>query len=105
MLDVTQIPTAVTPSAARVFQALVAAGHVLGERYAYFLRGGYHFRLAPDWTMALTPESAGRIRLEACRSGAPMATLWCLADDRERLAALVAEIAHEVHALAGARDV
>lgn len=97
----TAFTTAPPPSARQVCRALTAASAVLGERYAYWYAGAYHFRTEADgWTIAVTPEAADRIRIEACRGGQPMATLWCLVDDRARLAAIVAEMTDEVRAIA-----
>lgn len=100
MLDATRHDTAATPSDARVFQALVAVADELGERYAYWHKGAYHFTLALDgWTIALTPESADRFRIEACRFGVPTSTLWSFSDDLARLAAVVVGLAREVRVL------
>lgn len=88
------------PSDAKVFQALLLAGSVLGQRYAYWHRGRYHFTITEDWSIAISAESAGRLRVETCRRAAPMVTLWALADDTDRLAGLVAEMREAIGRLA-----
>lgn len=77
----------------------MAVAAELGERYAYWHRGAYHFSLVDEWTIALTPESADRFRIDACRGGAPRTTLWSFSDDLDRLAAVVVGLAREVRAL------
>lgn len=84
--------TAGTPSDTKVFQALLLIAGELGQRYAYWHRGRYHFAIDEDWTIALSADSAGRFRLDACRRTVPTSTLWTLADDADRLAGLVVEM-------------
>lgn len=72
----------------------------MGERYAYWHRGAYHFPCGVDgWTMALTPESADRFRIDACCHGVPRSTLWSFSDDLDRLAAVVVGLARDVRVL------
>lgn len=97
-MDATRHDTAATPSDARVFQALVAVAAELGERYTYWHRGSYHFSIVDGWTIAVTPESADRFRVEACRYGVPGSSLWSFSDDLARLAAVVVGLAREVRA-------
>lgn len=85
-----------TPSDGEVFQALLAVGTVLGRRYAYWHAGAYHFVLADNWTLAMSPEPAGRFRLETCFRGDVRATFWSLSSDRERLASIAARMEAEV---------
>lgn len=84
--------TAGKPSDARVFQALLLISGELGQRYAYWHRGRYHFTIDEDWSIALSAESAGRFRLDACRRTVPTSTLWAHVDDTDRLAGLVVEM-------------
>lgn len=100
MRNATEHETAATPSSPRVFRALVAVADVLGERFAYGHEGAYHFTLGVDgWTIALTPESADRFRIEACLYGVSRSTLWSFSDDLDRLAAVVADLARDVRVL------
>lgn len=99
-MDATHDTTAGKPSDAKVFQALLLIGSVLGQRYAYWHRGRYHFAIDDDWSIAISAESAGRFRVETCRRTVPMATLWTLADDTDRLAGLVVEAREAIGRLA-----
>lgn len=88
--------TAATPSDREVYAALVDVGRALGLEVAYWHEGRFHFAFDDGWSVAISPESACRFRLEACRWTRPVATLWSLSGDRERLAALVLEMRDEV---------
>lgn len=81
--------TAGTPSDTKVFQALMLIAGELGQRYAYWHRGRYHFEIDDEWSIALSAESAGRLRVDACRRTVPVSSLWADADDTDRLAGLV----------------
>lgn len=73
---------------------LKCVGETLGVGVAWHYRGRFHFRL-PDAgrTVALSSESAGRVRIDACQMTEVRDTRWVLADDRARLAAVVTEMA------------
>lgn len=77
---------------------LTTVGEALGLRWAFYWRGGHHFPLDPsgDWTLAVHPESARRIRLETCHLGRVRGTKWCLEGQVERLARLALEARDEV---------
>lgn len=96
-MDATRDLTTATPSDADVFQALIAVGGALGHRYAYWHAGAYHFTVTDGWTIALSAETASRIRLDACFRGRPRTTLWSLASDRERLASVATRMESQVH--------
>lgn len=96
-MDANRHAATATPSDAGVFQALLLIGRALGHRYAYWHAGAYHFIVADEWTIALTAETAGRFRLEACYRGDVRTTLWALASDRGRLASIVVLMVSEVH--------
>lgn len=76
--------------------ALRGAGDALELDVTWLYSGGFHFRLGSGWTIALTPESAGRVRVEACRWTRPVTTLWSLLDDAERLVEVVGELRDQV---------
>jgi hypothetical protein len=90
-----------TPNMRQTIDALRAAGAVLGTSVAYHLDGRFHFELAGDWSLALSPETAGRFRLDVCHLARPVASLWCLTRDRERLERLVLSASAEAAALVG----
>jgi len=68
-------------------------GNLLGQDVCWFLRGAFHFKLGNEWTVALSPESAGRFRVDTCHLTASRATKWCRATDRSRLDLLIREAA------------
>ena len=84
------------PDLAATLGALDVVAAALDADVCWLYRGGYHFRLPlDDWTLALTPESAGRFRIEACHRTLPRSTVWVLAHDVARLAHVAREIADE----------
>lgn len=84
------------PTPVRVDRALLLAADVLGERYCWLLRGAYHFRTGADgWTISVTPESADRFRVSACRDAVPATTVWVIDGDDARLAELLADLRRE----------
>lgn len=88
--------TADRPTKAQTYAAAVKVADALEQRIAFVYQRAYHFRLGDGWTLSLCAEDAGRFRLEACRWTIPVFTLWALADDHERLAALASDLAAEI---------
>lgn len=88
-----------SPDTRSLIDALRLVGGALGTDVAYVYEGRFHFRLDSRWSVALSSESAGRFRLDACYGGRILATMWCLADDEDRLAALALSARREVEAL------
>jgi hypothetical protein len=85
-----------TPSPEQMYALAVRVGALLHRRFAYLHARRYHFALEDGWSIAIQAESAGRVRVEACRWCRPVATLWSRADDPDRLAGLVIELAGEI---------
>jgi hypothetical protein len=76
------------PAGALVDAVYVAAAALeVWECYAH--EGRYHFTLGGGWTVALSADSADRVRVETCRLTRPEATMWVLAHQHDRLAGLV----------------
>jgi hypothetical protein len=92
----TQTSAAAPPDTATVFNALRGAADALGQNFAYGLDGTFHFSLGDGWSISVCPESAGRLRLQACRWTSPVATLWTAAEDIARLKSLVVELEAEI---------
>lgn len=76
---------------------IVAA--LMGERCTYTLAGSFYFPAGSRWALRVSPDDAGRFRLQACHGGRPMATMWCLSEDRDRLADLVLSFKAETQAV------
>lgn len=88
---------AAPPAPDRTMRVLAAVRDLLGVRVAYFYAGAYHFRVGPPGaSVAITPESADRFRVDACRWSRPLATLYTLATDDHRLAEAVTSLAREL---------
>lgn len=89
-----------TPTIRQMIVALKAVGGALGiERADYCFEGRFRLALAGDWSLVLSPESAGRIRVDACHSGRIRATMWTRSDDLARLTALARSAQSEAAAL------
>lgn len=93
---------AVRPTDRQTVAALIAIRDALGQPAAYWFEGRFHFPLGGSWTLALSPESAGRFQVACCRSGRLVASMWSLADDQDRLADLARAARSEVLALSAA---
>lgn len=74
---------------------LKLVSETLGVSIAWHHDGRFHFRLPGEhgWTVAVSPENAGRVRIDACYMTEVRDTRWVLAGDRARLAAVAMEIA------------
>lgn len=75
----------------KIRYALTVTADILGVDTCWYYGGSFHFRLPSDWTVSLTPESAGRVCVQTwfrlrCRD-----TKWSRCDDRNRLAYLIRE--------------
>lgn len=94
-----------SPSPEAISGALRVVGDLLQREVCWLYQRRFHFPLDEDgWTIALAPESAGRLRVEACRWTLPVVTLWAREDDGARLADVVLELArHGEHELAPRR--
>lgn len=81
-----------TPTPAQMRDVLLHVATIL-EPITWLYEGGYHFRLPVEgWTISFAPDSAGRVRVDACRGTVPVSTVWVAHDDRERLTAIVTEL-------------
>lgn len=81
------------PCSPTTYRALERVGELLGRDVCWLYRRRFHFTLEREgWTVAISPESAGRFRLELCHWSRTVVCLWALADDDERLAAVVREL-------------
>lgn len=89
------------PTIRQLVQAVRDVARLTGaHEVRYCFEGRFALALAAGWTLVISPDDAGRFRLEACLSGRTRATMWCLAADRRRLAELALAAAREAAALA-----
>jgi hypothetical protein len=79
--------------------ALRIVARLMGAPVTYVLGGRFYFPVDERWALAISPDDAGRFRVEACHGGRPVSTMWSLGIDRDRLADLVAAFLAEVDAL------
>jgi len=84
----------------QLVRAVKIAAETLGSDQAtYIFDGRISIPLTGGWALTLSPDDAGRLRLEACLSGRVVATMWCLDHDDDRLRALARSIETETAAL------
>lgn len=77
------------PNVSQLVHAVKLVGYVTGATEAsYAFDGRIAIALSAGWSLAISPDDAGRFRLEASHSGRVRATMWCLANDHARLAEL-----------------
>jgi hypothetical protein len=74
-------------------------GALLGTGVAYVHDGRFYFPLDSRWAIAISPDSAGRLRVDVCTGARIRATMWTQAWDRDRLADLVLSAKAEALAL------
>lgn len=87
------------PSSEETLDALLVAARALDIWTCYFHRGSFHFALGTGYSISISSESAGRIRVETCRLCSPVTRMWVLANAHDRLAGLVVRMATEVSEL------
>lgn len=80
------------PRTEDLLDAVRAAAETLDATECWLHDGRYHFALGGGWSIALSSDSADRIRVEACRLTRPMTTMWTLAGKWHRLAGLVSRL-------------
>lgn len=88
------------PSPAATYAALLCVADALGTDICWLLRRRYHFTVRGDYTIALSADSAGRFRVDACRLGRPVSTLWVREGEHRRLAGVVRTLNERLDALA-----
>lgn len=85
-------------------QQLAAAVHVAADvldahAAMYCFEARFAFALEAGWNLHISPDDAGRFRLDAVLAGRVRASMWCRVDDHERLAELVTAARDEASAL------
>lgn len=84
------------PGTQEFADALMVAAGALGKDTCYSFDGRFHFSIGTGWTIALSSDSADRMRVESCWLSTPKATMWVLAENHDRLASLVVKMFDEV---------
>lgn len=90
------------PTRLDLARALRVVSRALGERYAWQVGHRHFFRIGGGWWVAVSPDDAGRIRVDACTGTRTVDSLWASAQDHDRLAGLVLGLRDEVAAPAAA---
>lgn len=82
----------------RMRDALIVVADVLGHNVCWLLEDRFHFLLDDGEcaTLAVSADSAERVRLEAWHGRRVIGTVWTLAHDHARLAAIARDIADGV---------
>jgi hypothetical protein len=91
--------TTATPTRRDTIKALRLVGRTLDVGCAHQRGGRFYFDLGGGWLLGLSPDDAGRFRVSALYGSTEVATLWSLAGDHDRLAALVLGLRNELAAL------
>jgi hypothetical protein len=80
--------------------AIRVAADVLGADMCWFYRGAFHFKInSGDHTVAISRDSANRIRVDLCYLTVAVGTKWTSSRDRARLASLIREGIEELTAV------
>lgn len=82
-------------ASAEIRDALEVAADTLGVDICWYYRGDFHFSLPGEWTVSLTPESAGRLVVETWHGLRVRDRKWARSGDSKRIRALV-RVAHEI---------
>ncbi len=83
------------PETAELADALDVAAKALGRSECWAVDGRYHFTLSAGWSVALSSDSARRIRVDLCLRSAPRVSMWCMAANPDRLSSLVVKMANQ----------
>jgi hypothetical protein len=84
---------AAPPAVDRIESTLQLVGELLDVERCFAYRGHYHFPLGAGWSIAITPDSAGRFRVARCSWSRPVVRYWTHARDEDRLEELVRALA------------
>ena len=75
-----------------LWEILLDIAKILGTDRCTLLGRAFHFDLGNgDWTVAISLDSMGRVRVDTCHFASVFATRWCRAGDSARLLVMVGE--------------
>lgn len=77
------------PPVGDVVDAVYLAARTLDIWDVWALDGRYHFMLGGGWSLAVSADSADRIRVETCLRTHPRSSMWALAQRHDRLAGVI----------------
>lgn len=75
-----------------LIEAIYTAARALDIWEVFAHDGRYHFTLGNGWSLAISADSADRIRVESCRLSHPVTRMWTFAQHPDRLAGLVRKL-------------
>lgn len=87
------------PTTQDLADALLVAADVLDEHVCYAYDGRFHFTLEESYSIAISSDSADRVRVEICLRSVPRDCMWVLAHRHDRLASVVSKMMTQVAAL------
>lgn len=82
-----------------LLQSLTATGDALNIERCWLLRQSFHFVIADDWSVAITPDTADRLRVELYHrlTRVPGTARWVLPGDWDHLMQVVTDLTDEVN--------
>lgn len=86
------VPLADLPCASALHRVVHQVGALLERDVAWIYGRRYHLVLEGEWTIAVSPDTAGRVRVETCHYTRPLVARWVRAHDHDRLASVVREL-------------
>lgn len=89
------------PGADATDAALLRVAELLGLDECWLYQQRYHFSVGYGWSIAISSESAGRFRIEACRWTRPGGTVWVTAGDDDRLAGSIVRLLENIEERGG----
>ena len=88
------------PSTQELADGLMVAAEVLEQDTVYAYDGRFHLLVDSNYSIALSADSADRIRVEACKLSCPGAPSWVFAGRHDRLKQVITRTLNEVLELA-----
>jgi hypothetical protein len=84
-----------------LWKTLTHIAAVLGASRCWYYDRAFHFDLGGGRTLAVSPDSASRVRLSVCQDGRDRATFWATSDRQDRVVSIVRQAVRDEAALTG----